>query len=102
MASKTPRKPSRSSYLSDLKLQDFAYQARDQVVYPSVETTEEAIIVQAQIKQLQNGVPREAFVEPLHVVLHREVSPELIPVRLKLVARGLQSPFEDVLFIRPV
>jgi hypothetical protein len=102
VASKTPRKPARSSYLSDLKLQNFAYKARDQLVYPSVETTEEAIIVQAQIKQLQNGVPREAFVEPLHVVLHREVSPELIPVRLKLVARGLQSPFEDVLFIRPV
>jgi len=98
VASKAPKKPSRSSSPFDFNLQNLT---PDLKVYPSVETTEEEITVQAHLKQLQNGVPREAFQKPLRIVLHPEANPEPIPVRLKLVARGLQSPFEDLLFIRP-
>jgi hypothetical protein len=98
VASKSPRKTSRSSSPFDLNLQHLT---PDLNVYPSVEITEEEITVQAHIKQLQNGVPRGAFQKPLRILLHPEANPEPIPVRLKLVARGLQSPFEDLLFIRP-
>ncbi|MBP1626448.1 MAG: hypothetical protein H6Q00_923 [Holophagaceae bacterium] len=102
VASEIPRRPSRRRGPLDLDYIHSPHQILDQLGYPSVEAIGDEITVKAHLNRVRNGVITESFEKPLRVVLAPQGATDPIPIRVKLVARGLESPFEDVLFLLPV